>query len=201
MKLWWYLARAGGLVSWALLAASVLWGLLLATRLFRNKPRPAWTLDLHRFLGGSAVIFTGIHVAGLVADTYVHFGPAEILIPLASRWHPIAVAWGVLALYLLLGIEVTSLGMKKLSNRAWRRVHRTSVVLFAFATVHGITAGTDVRGAQARVAAIVVSGLVLFLWLLRVLTGKGHPRRRTPHNVPQRIRKQPLTPEARPIAS
>ena len=32
-QLWWYTARAGGIVAWALLAASVVWGLLLSTRL------------------------------------------------------------------------------------------------------------------------------------------------------------------------
>ena len=31
-QLWWYLARAAGIVSWALVAISVCWGLLLAGR-------------------------------------------------------------------------------------------------------------------------------------------------------------------------
>jgi predicted ferric reductase len=177
VKLWWYLARAGGIVAWALLALSMLWGLLLATRLFGKKPPPAWTLSLHRFLGGLAVLFTGLHVAGLVADTYVHFGPADILVSLASRWHPLAVAWGVLALYLLVAIEGTSLFLRRISNAAWKRVHRTSAALFAFATIHGVSAGTDTAGRWTRVAAIVTGSLVLFLWLLRVLTGKGNARK------------------------
>lgn len=177
MKIWWYLARAGGLVGWGLLSASMLWGLLLATRLFGNRPRPAWTLSLHRFLGGLALLFTAIHVGGLVADSYVHFGPAQILVPLASAWHPVAVAWGVIAFYFLLAIEGTSLMMRRLSNRAWRRVHRSSVILFTFATIHGVSAGTDTAGQIARVGAIATAGTVLFLWLLRVLTGKGHAKR------------------------
>jgi DMSO/TMAO reductase YedYZ heme-binding membrane subunit len=180
VKLWWYVARAGGLVGWFLLAASVLWGLVLASKMFKKRARPAWTLDLHRFLGGAAVFFTGVHVVGLVADSYAHFGPAEILVPLASRWHPVAVAWGVVALYLLVAIEITSLAMKRLSNRTWKRVHRLGAGLFFFATLHGITAGTDTGGRVAMWTASSVLVLATFLWLSRVFTTKPLPVRTAP---------------------
>src|SRR6478736_4948989 len=62
MNLTWDVARAGGLVAWGLATASVMWGLVLSTRLMRKRPWPAWFLDLHRLLGGLAVIFTVIHV-------------------------------------------------------------------------------------------------------------------------------------------
>ena len=47
----WYVARASGLVGWALLAAATLWGLALSTKIFGKRPRPNWILDLHRMLG------------------------------------------------------------------------------------------------------------------------------------------------------
>ena len=59
-KLWWYVARSTGIVAWALVAAAVVWGLLLTTRLVGGRSAPRWLLDLHRFLGGLAVIFTGL---------------------------------------------------------------------------------------------------------------------------------------------
>jgi hypothetical protein len=121
-QLWWYVARSGGIVAWALLGASVLWGLALSTKVLHGKPRPNWILDLHRFLGGLALIFTGVHVVALVLDSYVHFGLTEILVPLASAWHPVAVAWGVIGLYLLLAVELTSLA-KRISKRTWRMTH------------------------------------------------------------------------------
>lgn len=173
MKLWWYLARAGGLMSWALLALSTLWGFVLATRLFRTRPRPAWTLDLHRFLGALAVVFTAVHAGALVADGAIHFGPAEIFVPLASRWHPVAVAWGVVALYLLVAIEGTSLMMKRMSNAAWKRIHRTAFVLYVFATIHGLAAGTDARGSAWRWIMVGVTAVIMFLWVLRMFSGKA----------------------------
>jgi len=107
-QLWWYTARSSGITSWALVTASVLWGLALSTKVMKGRPRPNWLLDLHRFLGAAAVVFTVIHVGSIVADSYVHFGPTEILVPLASSWHPVAVAWGITSMYLLVTVEVTS---------------------------------------------------------------------------------------------
>lgn len=105
----WYTARAAGIVAWALLAASVVWGLWLSGRVRPFGVRPAWILDLHRFLGGLATIFVGIHVASILADSYTNFGLSDVLVPFAAKWHPLAVAWGVVGFYIMLAVELTSL--------------------------------------------------------------------------------------------
>jgi DMSO/TMAO reductase YedYZ heme-binding membrane subunit len=174
-QLWWYVARASGIVAWTLASATVLWGLAFASRALGRKPRPAWLLDLHRFLGGLTVVFVGIHIGALVADNYLHFGRADILIPLASRWRPAAVAWGVVAMYLLVAVEVTSLLMKRLPRRLWRRVHLTSYVLYVSATVHLFTAGTDRTTTALRVAAVASMSAIVFLATYRRLVAGRRP--------------------------
>ena len=78
-QLTWYAARAAGIVAWALAAGSVVWGLALSTRATGRKPRPAWLFDLHRFLGGLALVFTAIHVIAhlpkMADDLRVDFHP------------------------------------------------------------------------------------------------------------------------------
>ena len=164
----WYVARAAGLVSWAQLAAATLWGLALSTRALGDRPRANWLLDVHRWLGGTALAFTGVHVVALLADQYVHFSVVEILVPFTSSWQPVAVAWGVVAAYLLLAVEVTSLARNRLSKRAWRRVHTASFVLFVFATIHGLTAGTDTRSVMARTLALAVGTVFAGLTAIRL---------------------------------
>jgi hypothetical protein len=164
----WYVARSSGLVAWALLAGSVVWGLLMTSKIMRRRVKNSWLLDLHRWLGGLALVFTGIHVAGILSDTYVHFGLASVLIPLASHWHPVAVAWGVASLYLLAAVEVTSLVRKHLSHRLWKRVHFLSLPLFVASTIHGLSAGTDGRTPMAIITAVVASSGVAALVAVRI---------------------------------
>ena len=179
-QLWWYVARSGGIIAWLLLASSVVVGLVLSTRILGRLPTPAWLTDVHRFLGGLALVFTGVHLAGLVADSYTHFGPASLLVPFASSWKPMATAWGVVALYLLLAVELTSLAMRHIPRRLWRGVHFSSFALFLVASVHGATAGTDATNVAYRWSAVVLVALATILTLVRVAVGRRHVARRVP---------------------
>jgi predicted ferric reductase len=167
-QLVWYVARAGGIVAWALMAGSVIWGLTLSTRALGRRPRPAWLFDLHRFLGGLALVFTAVHVLAVVADSYVHFSLVNVLVPLTGDWHPLAVAWGIVGLYLLLAVELTSLAMARLPRRLWRRVHMASFVVFAATSVHALTAGTDRHSPAFLLVVALACGLVTLLTALRV---------------------------------
>ncbi len=164
---WWYVARAGGIIAWALASLTVIGGLQLSTRLVR-KPAPSWVLDVHRFLGGLTVAFVAVHMIGLAADQFIGFGPIELLVPLASSYKPSEVALGVVGMYLLVAIELTSLAMKKMPRRTWHAVHLTSFVLFVVATVHGITAGTDRNNAAFQWACLLTATLVLMMTLVRI---------------------------------
>jgi sulfoxide reductase heme-binding subunit YedZ len=170
-QVWWDAARAGGILAWALASLSVIWGLQLSTRLVR-KPAPAWVLDLHRFLGGLAVVFTGVHMGGLFLDTQTHFGPAQLFVPFASGWRPAVVALGVVAMYLLLAVELTSLAMKRLPRRTWHAVHLASFGVFVLGTIHALLAGTDATNPIFQLSVMVVSAVVLFLTLVRTLAPK-----------------------------
>jgi hypothetical protein len=167
----WYAARASGVVAWALLAGSVVWGLLMSSKLMRRRVKNSWLLDLHRWLGGLALVFTAVHIAAIMADTYVHFGVASVLIPLASHWHPVAVAWGITSLYLLAAVELTSLARRHLSHRIWKRVHFLSFPLFVMSTIHGLSAGTDGRTPMAIVTAVLTVAAVTAITAVRLQHG------------------------------
>jgi methionine sulfoxide reductase heme-binding subunit len=196
-QLWWDTARAGGIVSWCLLAASVLWGLAISTKTVPGRVRPGWMLDLHRFLGGLAVVFVGVHVASIVLDSFVHFGLTDVLVPFASSWHPVAVAWGIVGLYLLLAVELTSLARRHLSRRLWRGVHALSFPLFALATIHGLTAGTDRGNLFWQITVWATTAAVVFLTAVRLLQLAEEPPRAAVPPVPPPARWPAPEPEAR----
>ncbi len=185
-QVWWYLSRSSGIIAWVAITLSVLWGLTLSTRLLGRTAPPAWLLDMHRFLGASAVIFTGVHIGGLVADDYLVFSWSEILIPFASPYETTAVAWGVVAFYLLIAVEISSLTMRRLPKPMWRWVHRSSWFLFVLVTVHGLQAGSDVHNVFYRWTAIISTNLVLFLTLVRVMA-QNRASRRSSGSAPAKV--------------
>jgi predicted ferric reductase len=159
-QFWWFLTRASGIVAWLMLTLSVIWGILLSTKAFPEQRRPQWLLSLHRWLAGLTISFLGIHLVALVADSYVSFGLADIAVPYASDWKPGAVALGVLAMWLLIAVQLTSLAMKRLPRKFWRAVHLSSYVAFWLTSLHAAFAGTDAGswlyrgGAAASVVAV-----------------------------------------------
>ena len=177
-NLWWYTARAGGLVGAALLAASVIVGLALTTAPRRARPRPAWRLDLHRFLGGMAVIFVAVHMSGTLLDHDVAFGLTDLLVPLASRWSPIAVSLGVVSFYLLVAVELTSLARDRLPARLWRLIHWLSFPLFALVEVHLLLAGSDRHSPWLLLTVAAVDVVVAVLIVRRGLVSEARYERR-----------------------
>lgn len=176
-QVWWYVARASGIVAWLLLTASVAWGILLSTRAFPSRRRPAWLRDLHTWLGGLTVGFVALHLTALVADSYLHFGVRELLVPFASTWRPGAVALGVVATWLLVALEVTSLAMRRLPRRVWHAVHLTSYAVFWLGTFHGIMAGTDATNAVFVVTGALVIGASVWAMIHRLLEPAGRAGR------------------------
>lgn len=182
-QLTWYIARASGVTAWFLAALAVLWGLFLSTGILRGRPRRPWLLDLHRFVGGLTIAFTFVHMAALVADSYVNFDIVDLLVPFASQWRPGAVAWGVVAFWLLIAVELTSLLRRTIvSESIWRAVHTSSFLLFGFGTVHLLQAGADASNPILLWPVIGVSAAVLFLSWWRILIGRSAGREisRTP---------------------
>ena len=182
----WYVARSSGIVAWALIVATIVWGLLLATKVLGRRPTPAWLLSLHRYLGALTVAFVGVHVGAVLLDTYTNFGITNVLVPFTGSWHPAAVAWGIVGMYLLLAVEITSLLRQRLSKRAWHAVHLLSYFLFATTTVHMLTAGTDAKALLASTAAAMLGVAAVFgsaaLYVWRSDTEAPRPVTRSPRS-------------------
>ena len=111
----WILARATGLLAYALLTSSVLAG-----------------------LG-----FIALHAFALVLDSSVHISVAALFVPGLVSYRPLWSAFGVLAAELMLVVYASSVLRRRIGVRAWRRLHWLTYAVFALGTVHGLAAGTD----------------------------------------------------------
>lgn len=178
-KLAWYVSRSSGLMAWVLATSSVIFGLALSTRLVRRKGVPAWLNALHRYLGTLTLVFTAVHLGALVADNWVYFGAAELFVPMKSAWRPGAVAWGIVAMYALVAVQLTSWCKRWLPRRLWHSVHLLSIPMFVFGTVHGFQSGADRQNMWVQWGALTGSVSLLFLLLFRVTSESGSRRRRS----------------------
>jgi len=165
----WYVARAGGLVSFGLLTLAVLAGVLLAGRArFADWPRFA-VEDVHRFLGLLAGTFLGVHVLGLLADGYLGLPLSALLVPGLSSYRPLATALGVVGAELLLALAVTNRLRGRLAYTTWRRLHMLNFAVWILALAHGITAGTDSDTSWAITVYLLACGSVAGACVWRLL--------------------------------
>jgi hypothetical protein len=101
LPLAWIVARAAGLVAFALLTLSTWLGLAMSTRILGPR-RQKVLLGWHRTLVWTGLSMVALHVGALLLDPVLHLGLPAVLVPFAAKWHAGAVAMGVVAGWLSL---------------------------------------------------------------------------------------------------
>lgn len=167
-QLMWFLTRATGIVALLLMFAAVADGLIFSGRFGGARLRPAWLMDLHRGLGGYALIFTGLHLATAYGAD-VGGGIAQVLVPGAAAFSTTAYTLGVLAFYGLAVTVLTTWPKRRLKRRAWHLVHLLSIPAAAAAAVHAYQLGSDARAPLYLGLSALVAGLTVYPLVLRVL--------------------------------
>jgi ferredoxin-NADP reductase/DMSO/TMAO reductase YedYZ heme-binding membrane subunit len=156
--IWWYVTRASAVLAWILMTLSVVWGVLLSTRIMRKVDDASRLLDLHRYLGGLGLVMVALHVVSLMLDGWLQFSPLEALVPLQTDYRPIPVALGILALYLLIAVYGSSLLRDRLPPRFWKGLHYSNYAAVLLVAFHSGLSGTDVgRWWYLSVAVMLIS--------------------------------------------
>ena len=164
----WYAARAGGMLAYLLLSASVCLGLLMSGKA-SLKRWPKFALeDVHRFLGVLAGVFVAIHGGLLLLDSFVPFSLSQVLVPGTSTYRPLAVGFGVVAAELLAALAISNHYRRRIPHGVWRRLHMLNLAVWALALIHGLTAGTDATTTWALSLYVGSAWAVLTLFIYRV---------------------------------
>src|SRR4051812_42431477 len=77
----WHLVRSAGMVSYSLLAASMLWGLFLSSKVLKDWSPGPLTMLLHAATSWLAVVFAAAHALLLMFDNYYSYTLSNILVP------------------------------------------------------------------------------------------------------------------------
>jgi len=161
--------RVIAFLSYFAIAGSVIYGLLLSTKILDAIAHRPVTFALHQDLAAIGLGLAGIHVALLGLDATQPLGLAEMLIPFASSYRPLWVGVGQLALYLVAIVTASFYIRRRIGQRAWRVLHYVTFLAFAFTTAHGIMSGTDTAAPWAWWTYVMTTMVVVFLTVYRIV--------------------------------
>jgi DMSO/TMAO reductase YedYZ heme-binding membrane subunit len=193
MNLSWISARGAGIAAYSLLAAGTMWGLLLSSKTLGRRISTKSLTFVHEALSVGALIATVIHVTAILTDQYVGFSLTNVLVPGTSPWRPLAVAFGIVALYGLILTSSTFYIRRRIGQATWRAIHYLTYGVFTSALLHGIKAGTDSHGALAVALYGGTGVVVLALTAIRVAS-YGDESQRTTRTAPARTAANRTTP-------
>jgi hypothetical protein len=169
----WLVERLAGFLAYFALAGSVVYGLLLSTKILDAIAHRPITFTLHQDLASFGLGLAGIHGALLALDKSVPFSLPQIAMPGLAPYAPLAVAAGQLAFYLMAAVIASFYVRRTIGQRAWRLLHYLTFVAFVGATAHGLGAGTDSGSAWAWWIYVGATVPVVFLLTYRVLVSLG----------------------------
>ncbi|MGI9528949.1 MAG: hypothetical protein ACR2NG_04500 [Acidimicrobiia bacterium] len=176
MNLTWYIIRGSGFVAFGLLTASLLWGLMVSSKVFGRAVKAKGLQWLHESLGLAALLATIIHMVALALDEFIEFTWVDILIPGASAWEPLALALGVVAFWSMAVVSLTFYVKKWIGQNMWRSIHYLSFGVFVAAAGHGVLAGTDTTHPVAIGVYVASVASVVLLTAVRVIGAREAAR-------------------------
>src|SRR2546428_7236643 len=162
----WYATRGAGVVSLVLLTGVVVLGIMSEMRWQTASWPRVLTSVVHRNLALATLVFLAIHIVTAVVDPFTALGWQAAIIPFSSSYRRLWLGLGVVAIYLLLAIVVTSLLRPFFGRSAWRTVHWLTYLMWPGAGIPGIGTGTDPRFAWmlAIEAACIGSVVAAVAW-------------------------------------
>lgn len=174
----WVFERLFAFLAYLAMAGSVVYGLLLSTKILDVIAHRPITFTLHQDLASIGLGFAGIHGALLGLDKSVPFSLAQIAVPGLAPYSPLWVAAGQVAFYLMLVVIASFYVRRRIGQRAWRLLHYLTFLAFVGATAHGLGAGTDSGSAWAWWIYVGATAAVMFLFAYRVVLGVASRRER-----------------------
>jgi hypothetical protein len=165
----WYLTRAGGLISFLLLYLAIFFGIVIRFPILRKIFQPIDSLNFHAWISVQALIFVFIHGLVLLTDEYLNFSLKDVLVPFASTYNPEMMTLGVLGMYSMVAIILTSYFRKHISQRIWRIAHLLNIALYGVAFFHAYYFGSDLKSGLAREIFLGMNIFLLGLMLVSMI--------------------------------
>jgi sulfoxide reductase heme-binding subunit YedZ len=139
----WIVARATGIAAYIAICLSILSGIALRTSVLDFLAKNRALRSLHDFMTWIWIPLGAAHVAALLLDRTAQIALVDLVVPFQVSYAPLAIGLGTVSLDLVVLITVTSWLRRRMGDRLWRWVHRSSYVAFVTLFLHALWSGTD----------------------------------------------------------
>ncbi|MDP9321764.1 MAG: ferric reductase-like transmembrane domain-containing protein [Chloroflexota bacterium] len=139
----WIVARATGVAAYIALCLAVLSGIALRTSVLDFLATNRALRSLHDFVTWVWIPLGFAHVTTLLLDKTAQIAPLDLVVPFQVGYAPVAIGLGTLSLDIVVLVTITSWLRRKMDDRLWRWLHRTSYVAFVTLFLHALLSGTD----------------------------------------------------------
>lgn len=174
---WWLLSRASGVTAYAGASVAVIAGLAISGKA-SDRPGGAKALRAaHEHGAIASLLMLALHGVTLLPDPYLDPGVDGILVPGAVAYRPLAVAAGLLSGYLAVLLGLSFYVRRRIGQARWRRLHRLTILGWALAVAHTLTAGTDASTPWMRAILALTAAPIVVLFVGRTLEGRRKARR------------------------
>jgi DMSO/TMAO reductase YedYZ heme-binding membrane subunit len=170
----WEVARVGGLLAYLLTTVSVVLGLLLSLKAHSARWPRFITNELHRHVTLLSLVFIAVHSLAVLVDPFTGFNLGEVLLPMASHYRPLWIAFGIVGAYLAVAIWLSEYARRSVGYAWWHRFHMLAFVVFLLGTVHGLGSGSDTSAGWAMAlygGSVLLVAILVLVRIGRALAG------------------------------
>lgn len=174
----WYITRAAGFVAAISLALLMLSGVGFITGLSFKLLEPLTAWATHKAIAYIFGISVVVHVVALLFDKFVPFTIAQTLVPFLSHYREVSivgyrtgslyVALGVIALYFVLAIILSSILWIDKKPHTWKLLHFLAYLTIIFVFFHALYLGTDLAHGVFRIIWVIIGVGIAIAVVLRL---------------------------------
>jgi hypothetical protein len=142
-KIYWYLSRASGIVSFTILWISMALGLGITNKMARLWPGAPSAFAIHQYTGLLGLAFAIYHGLVLMGDHFVDFSLPRLIVPFSIAYETIWVGLGQVCFYIWLLVVMSFYIRQRIGQKTWRMIHYANFIIYGMAFLHGVRSGTD----------------------------------------------------------